>query len=286
MPTFKYSARDSRGILIEASVDADSRTLALAVIGEKGLTPIQIDQVGGSMTPTLTPANASITSGGSVRSLPTAEQFLLTEQLAHLLSAGMTLDEALGVLVKRLKQPRLHSVCESLHRALLDGRSFSNALKDFPRIFSPLYVNMVSAGEASGTLSIILRRLVAHLGQIKDLRDRVQQALIYPAVLVVAGIGMIILFMTKMVPQVTGFVAETGGTLPLPTRLLLAANHLFVGYWWTVLVVAGGIFGLSKLIRETSEGRRGWDRALLRIPGYGVITRFRFYAQFARTLGI
>src|SRR5207248_1803649 len=132
----------------------------------------------------------------TVTTLATAQQYLFTEQLAHLLTAGMTLDEALGILVRRMKQPKLQSLSQSLHRALVDGRSLSQAMRDFPRIFSPLYVNMVSAGEASGALSEIMRRLVTHLADVKALRDRVQQALVYPAVLVVAGIGLIIIFMT------------------------------------------------------------------------------------------
>ena len=101
----------------------------------------------------------------------------------------MTLDESLGVLEKRLKHPRVQQMTSSLHRALVDGRSFSQALRDFPRIFPPLYVNMVGAGEASGALPDILSRVVQHLMQEKSLRDRVQQALIYPAFLVLADAG-------------------------------------------------------------------------------------------------
>src|SRR4029079_13802739 len=97
---------------------------------------------------------------------------LFTEQLAHLLTSGMTLDEALGVLVKRMKHPKLGGLSRALHQALVDGRSLSQALRDVPRIFAPLYINMVAAVEASGALAEILRRLVMHLADIKVLRDR------------------------------------------------------------------------------------------------------------------
>jgi type II secretory pathway component PulF len=93
----------------------------------------------------------------------------------------MTLDESLSVLVKRLKHPKLRSLSKSLHQSLVDGSSLSQAMRQFPRIFSPLYVNMVSAGEASGSLPTILRRLTLHIGDVKALRDRVQQALLYPS---------------------------------------------------------------------------------------------------------
>ena len=130
----------------------------------------------------------------------------------------MTLDEGLSILDKRLKQPRVQQMTRSLHQALVDGRSFSQALREMPRIFPPLYVNLVAAGEASGALPEILLRLVKHLMQAKDLRDRVQQALIYPAFLAVAGAALITIFITYMVPQLTGFMSQIGGALPLPTR--------------------------------------------------------------------
>jgi type II secretory pathway component PulF len=172
-----------------------------------------------------------------------------------------------------------------LHQALVDGRSFSRALSEFPRIFPPLYVNLVAAGEASGALPQILLRVVKHLMQAKDLRDRVQQALIYPAFLALAGAILITIFITFMVPQLTGFMSETGGALPLPTRILLQVHHLITGYWWVgVLLVIGAIIGFRAFVR-TDEGRIAWDRFRLIIPGYGRVIRHRYYAQFSRTLG-
>src|SRR5437773_9155927 len=136
-------------------------------------------------------------------------------------------------------------------QALLDGRSFSQALSEMPRIFPPLYVNLVAAGEASGALPQILQRLVKHLMQAKDLRDRVQQALIYPAFLALAGAILVTIFITFMVPQLSGFMAQTGGVLPLPTRILLQIHHAITGYWWVGLLMAvGAIVGFRALLRS------------------------------------
>src|SRR5204863_5878519 len=217
--------------------------------------------------------------------IPHVQLLVFTEQLAHLLQAGMTLDEGLSILKKRLKQPRVQQMTHTLHQALVDGRSFSQALSELPGIFPPLYVNLVAAGEASGALPQILLRLVKHLMQAKELRDRVQQALIYPAVLALAGAILVTIFITFMVPQLTGFMAQTGGALPLPTRILLQFHHAITGYWWVgVLILIGGIIGFRAVVR-TQEGRIGWDRLRLLIPGYGRVIRHRYYAQFARTLG-
>jgi len=188
-------------------------------------------------------------------------------------------------LEKRLKQPRVQQMTHTLHQALIDGRSFSQALGLLPRIFPPLYVNLVAAGEASGALPQILLRLVKHLMQAKELRDRVQQALIYPAFLALAGAVLVTIFITFMVPQLTGFMAQTGGALPLPTRILVHIHHAITGYWWVgIIAVIGAIIGFRAFVRA-EEGRLAWDRFRLVIPGYGGVIRHRYYAQFARTLG-
>jgi type II secretory pathway component PulF len=144
---------------------------------------------------------------------------------------------------------------------------------------------MVAAGEASGALGQIMPRLVKHLMQAKDLRDRVQQALIYPAFLALAGALLITVFITFMVPQLTGFMSQTGGTLPLPTRILLQLHHAITAYWWLgALLVIGAIVGFRAFVR-TDDGRIAWDKFRLMIPGYGRVIRHRYYAQFSRTLG-
>ncbi|MEY2555495.1 MAG: type pilus assembly protein PilC, partial [Verrucomicrobiota bacterium] len=217
--------------------------------------------------------------------IPHNQLLIFTEQLAHLLQAGMTLDEGLSILEKRLKQSRVQQMTRTLHQALVDGRSFSQALREFSKIFPPLYVNLVAAGEVSGALPEILLRLVKHLTQAKDLRDRVQQALIYPAFLGVAGAVLITIFITYMVPQLTGFMAQMGGALPLPTRILMQLHHAIITYWWLAILIAiGASVGFRAFVR-TEEGRLTWDRFRLSIPGYGGVIRHRYYAQFSRTLG-
>ncbi len=291
MPEFTYVARGSDGNLAQGTIHANDRSAAIRQIEALKRIPIRIDVAGAApASPSATKVATTASSSSSASAEPTqgvplAQLFLFTEQLAHLLSAGMTLDEALGILVRRLQQPKLQGLCRSLHQGLVDGRSLSLSMRDFPKVFSPLYVNMVSAGEASGALSQILRRLVTHLAGVKALRERVQQALVYPAVLVVVGIALIIVFMTVMVPQLTGFFTSTGQKLPLPTEILLKANHLLTGYWWLAVLAGGALFGGWKAFTRNPEGRLSWDRFVWKLPAIGRIPRYRFYAQFARTLG-
>ena len=284
MPQFSYRARNAQGGLVEGVLDCADRAVAIRQIELQHCIPIRIDLVGAEPK-VVRQDGAAPASPMQALKIPHGQLLVFTEQLAHLLQAGMTLDEALSILEKRLKQPRVQQMTHTLHQALVDGRSFSQALSELPRIFPPIYVNMVAAGEASGALPQILLRLVKHLMQAKDLRDRVQQALIYPAFLALAGAILITVFITFMVPQLTGFMSQTGGALPLPTRILLHIHHAITGYWWIGVILAiGAIVGFRAFVR-TDEGRLAWDRFRLVLPGYGRVIRHRYYAQFSRTLG-
>jgi type II secretory pathway component PulF len=284
MPQFAYRARNAQGGLVEGVLDCPDRSVAIRQIEQQRCIPIRIDAV---VVDSKSAEREGSTIASATQNLKISHGQLLvfTEQLGHLLQAGMTLDEALSILQKRLKQPRVQQMTRALHQGLVDGRSFSQSLREFPRIFPALYVNLVAAGEASGALPDILLRLVKHLMQAKDLRDRVQQALIYPAFLATAGVVLITIFITFMVPQLTAFMSQQGGALPLATRILLNLHHAITGYWWVaVLIAAGAIVGFRAFVR-TDEGRIAWDRFRLRIPGYGRVIRHRYYAQFSRTLG-
>src|SRR5215475_1610060 len=253
MPQFTYRARNAQGGLVEGVLDCADRAVAIRQIESQHCIRIRIDMVEAAK-PTEAKAtkpappqrklrllsSPEISTPSQSLKVPHGQLLIFTEQLAHLLQAGMTLDEGLSVLEKRLKHPRVQQMTHTLHQALIDGRSFSRALSEFPRIFLPLYVNMVAAGEASGAFPQILPRLVKHLTQAKDLRDRVQQALIYPAFLAFAGAILITVFITFMVPQLTGFMSQTGGTMPLPTRILLQFHHVVTGYWWLGLLILIG----------------------------------------------
>src|ERR1700720_1832505 len=206
MPQFSYRARNAQGGLVEGVLDCPDRAVAIRQIEQLHYIPVRIDVVstGAPPVPKKSGKNgaAVVTAPATTPAAPTQklkiphnQLLIFTEQLGHLLNAGMTLDEGLSILEKRLKQPRVQQMTHALHQALVDGRSFSQALSELPRIFPPLYVNLVAAGEASGALPQILLRVVKHLMQAKELRDRVQQALIYPAFLALAGPVLITIFL-------------------------------------------------------------------------------------------
>ncbi len=314
MPQFKYVARSAEGKLVDGIVTSNDRAAAIRQVEQQRFVPIKIEAllgdgepIGGNLAQkweasrkeagrASQPASSNQTSSTAripgedsgpvaITTMSHAQQHLFTEQLANLLGAGMTLDEALGILVRRMKHPRLHALSRGLHQSLIDGRSLSQALRDYPRVFSTLYINMVAAGEASGALADILRRLTGHLGEMKDLRDRVQQALLYPALLVLAGFGLITIFTTVMVPQLTGFFKDVGGALPTSTQLLLKFNDVLTHEWWFILLGGAALYFAWRAAVREPAGRLAWDIFRWRAPLYSLVIRYRFYAQFARTLG-
>jgi len=298
MPEFVYKARNAHGGLVEGVLNCPDRGVAIRQIEQQNCIPIRIDPV--MTTATAVPAvpavpgnfvpkifNRLTTERADVPAqtlkIPHSQLLVFTEQLAHLQQAGMTLDEGLGVLEKRLKHPRVQQMIRTLHRALVDGRSFSQALREFPRIFPPLYVNLVAAGEASGALPEILMRLVKHLTQAKSLRDRVQQALIYPAFLTLAGAALITVFITFMVPQLTQFMSQNGGALPLPTRILMQVHHLIITYWWlAILIVIGGFAAWRAFVRSNvSPGIDSACAFLVTVASCGTVITRNFPARSA-----
>jgi len=287
MPQFHFVARATNGEMLEGLLECSDRNAAIREVEKTKGFPIRIKPAAEAHAARQSQTSAALPAGAAplVHTLSHDQQHLFTEQLALLLGAGMTLDEALQILVRRMKHPKLHGLSKGLHQALVEGRSLSQALKDYPKIFEPLYINMVAAGEASGTLGEILKRLVTYLADDKNLRGRVQQALVYPAVLVVVGILMVIFFMTFMVPKLMKFFTDTNQELPLPTQILMGVHGAIVHWWWAGILVAIGGAMLMRSWTSTETGRKQWDALRLRIPGYGSVIRHRYYAQFGRTLG-
>jgi type II secretory pathway component PulF len=291
MPQFRYVAKGSAGKLVDGVITCNDRAAAIRQVEKEHGFPIKIEPIttAAESKPGKQPESSPTTDRPlpvpGVETLSHGQIHLFTEQLGHLLTSGMTLDEALGVLVKRMKHPKLGAISRALHQGLVDGRSLSQTLRGYPKIFSPLYVNMVAAGEASGALAEIMRRLVIHLADVKALRDRMQQALVYPAILVVAGTLLIGVFMTIVVPQLTSFFIKSGQELPQATKILLNVNYAITHYWWLAIAAVVGARVLFKIATRTAEGRHAWDAFVWKLPLISILLRHRFYAQFARTLG-
>ncbi|MCF7837311.1 MAG: type II secretion system F family protein, partial [Candidatus Marinimicrobia bacterium] len=213
------------------------------------------------------------------------ETLLLTSELSDLLASGMTLGVALNSLARRQSAPAHSRIVGELRDDITQGASLSEALRKWPETFSALYINMVRAGEVSGTLPEVLIRLREHYERVQDAREKVLLALIYPGIVLTMGLGTMIFAMIFVVPRFTAIFEELGSTMPLPTQMLIGASRLLVERGWLMaLVIAAGVILLRQALRRPA-GRLFWHKAQLRLPIVRQIVSANAYAQFGRTLG-
>lgn len=275
MPSFEYKAKTPAGQLVTGTLVAADRRMALAELGRRGYFPLNVDA---AMTD-VEKKTRHVTKRVSKRDV-----LMFTQQLSSLLRSGMSLSEAISVLERRTQKASFTTILTALHRDITQGETLSGALSKHPKIFAKFYVNLVRAGEASGTLDEVLVRLVKYSEQAGEMREKVVGALIYPLIVVTAGLGAIIFFMTFMVPRFVTMFREMHTTMPLPTRVLIALSSAFTSYWW---IGVAGLVALVIVYRQkarTPAGRLALDGLKLRLPVFGGIITAAAFGQFARTL--
>jgi type II secretory pathway component PulF len=290
MAVFAYQGTGDRGERRAGEVEASSRSEALRRLAMDRIQPLTLvakadapaPKRAGSQTAAAKTRRETSHAGG-IR-LSNAQVILFTDELADFLHSGLQLEPALQLMENRDEHSPVKDVATFLREKVRDGTNFSEALKVASPNFDELYCNLVAAGEVSGALAPLLRRQAIHLVAMQDLRSRVKLALIYPAALVLAGTGAMVVFMTVLVPQMTKLFAKTGGSMPLPTYILIqlsTATHrygLFAGAVIGIIVA-----GFLATIRQPG-GRRWWDETKLRIPLLGSLLSASFYAQFCQTM--
>lgn len=218
------------------------------------------------------------------RRVSTLDVAVTTRQLATLLKAGIPLVEALTALIDQLENPDLKSAFTATRDKVNEGTSFADALRQHPKIFQSLYVNMVAAGEASGTLDVVLARLAEFLEAQSKLSNKVVGALAYPAFMVVMTLFITGIMMIVVVPKVTAIFQDFAQALPWYTRLLIFVSDVLRGWWWLLaILIAGAVYGFRRWL-GTEKGRSQWDRFVLRAPLFGKLTTMVAVSRFARTL--
>lgn len=285
MPTFKYIARGADGKRIDGTLDAADRRAALQMLQQKGCTPLSIDQTS-VKTSTLPGRKRFKFESGLNRKtrMGPRDTLLFTRETADLLSSGMTLGRALHTLAQRNGEAAQSEIVKRLRDEVVQGSALSDALRIYPDTFPTLYISMVRAGEASGALAESLEGLCHHYERVQEARGKVITAMIYPAI--VLGVGMISLIglMVFIVPRFGSIFDELGGTLPLPTRILMAMSNGMIHYGWLILLLlAGGGTALRQWLR-TPAGKLWWNNKQLKLPVIRKITTANAFAHFARTL--
>jgi general secretion pathway protein F len=214
----------------------------------------------------------------------TSDVAVLTRQLATLVGAGIPLFESLNALIEQIENDQLKRALTQVREQVREGTSFAKALEAHPTVFPPLYISMVRAGEASGTLTQVLERLTQFMESQAKLKGKVTSALAYPILMAIIGTTLVSILMIAVVPNVTTIFASMDQALPWYTALLITTSDFMAGYWWLLLALLGlGIYGFRRWVR-TPQGRMRWDNIVLKIPVFGKVVLMLAIARFARTL--
>ncbi len=272
---FQWSGKTLRGTIESGEITAATKEDVVAQLRRRNITPTIVAEkakkVGG------------FGFGGRVKD---KDIVVFTRQFATMIDAGLPLVQALDILSNQVENKTLSNTLSQVKVDVESGATYADALKKHPRVFSELYVNMVAAGEAGGILDTILNRLASYIEKAMKLKKKVKGAMVYPAVVTSIAVLVIAVIMIFVVPTFSKMFATLGGTLPLPTRMIINMSNFIAGIGGLIvfgLIVASVIFIVQ--VRRTEKGQYVIDRILLRLPIFGPLLNKVAVAKFTRTLG-
>ncbi len=295
MPQFSYKARKRSGELVEGVLEVPDRSAALMQIQRSGLFPISVaDAKAGAATGIKKDKGVNLASFlppslqaqlAQKRKPKLQELATFTTQLANLLNSGMPLTVALNSMTHLETKGIPAEVSRELKQEVTEGRSLSDAMARQPVIFTDLYVNMVRAGEQSGALVAVLRRMATHFQTFAEVQAKFKSAMIYPVMVICVGLLLVAFFMTVMMPKFIDIFSSFQIELPLPTRFLIGLSTLFTSYWWLMGLVVLAVIVLFKRFQSSEAGGRKLDEWRMKLPVVGKVVQINLFGQFARTLG-
>lgn len=296
MPIFEYKAYASGGRVQAGVIDADTTREARNRLRRENLLVSEIHELrGGRRTKGKAGQKGKkfsvierIRRQRQARATPSMRDLEIltsvTRQMGTLLSSGIPLAETLKAIIEQAERRDIETMFREIRERINSGGSLADALSEHPRLFGELYVNMVRAGEATGNVDVVLRRLADYLQAQRALRRKIVSALTYPAMMVAIGVIVVSILMAVVVPKITGMLTDQGKTLPAPTQVLIFVSDLFKDWWWAgALGIAAISFTIERIYR-TDKGRMFFDKNMLRIPILGDLLRKQAVSRFTRTL--
>ncbi len=275
MPQFKYVAKDDRGHTVSGVSEAASTPEVLSALRQQGLIAVSIKEE---------LKKIRRLAAGSAGKINLTDQVIFSRQLATLVEAGIPLVQGLEILEKQMEKREFKSVIRNVQGRIEGGESLSEALSHHPRVFSHLFVNMVRAGESSGTLDAILDRLATYLEKTDSLQRKVRGALVYPGVVTAVAILITTFLIVKIIPTFAGMFSELGGELPLPTQIVMGVSNI-VRHHFLLAACSLIVLGIaSSLFIKTSFGRLQFDRIKLKLKVFGPLFKKVAISRFSRTL--
>ncbi|MGG2971767.1 type II secretion system F family protein [Geobacillus stearothermophilus] len=275
MAQFKYEGRDRSGRKKAGVITAVSRREAAAKLREKGIRPLALAEVPPSIW------NQEISFGRAVK----LQHFVIfLRQFATLVRAGVTIVDSIRILAEQTESKPLAKTLLDIEQSLRGGNPLSAAAANHPRIFPPLFVNMVRAGEASGTLDETLDRLADHFEKMHRTRQKIASALAYPIAVAIVATAVVIFLLVAVVPTFVEMFAEFHAELPAITKFVLKASSVMQRYWWAVVLLFAGVYASVVVLRRQKTTKYYLDYAALRMPMFGTLVQKAALARLTRTL--
>ena len=285
MPSFAYLVKDKTGKDLKGVQEAPDAQDLVRQLKAQGYLVIRVEQVKQSSSflniqKKTTPKKAHGKSGN----IKLDDLVIFARQMATLVAAGIPLIQSLDILGDQVDKEKFRLVLQRMHSDVQTGKSFSEAMQAHTKIFSPLFIHMVRAGETSGKLQEILDRVAHYFEKSSALQKKVKAALMYPMVVSLMAFAITFLMLAFVIPKFASIFDGLGAKLPAPTQILInVSNYLASNWWWILAVLGGGLFLFKKYITSPA-GRLPWDSFTLRMPVFGPIIMKVAVSKFARTL--
>lgn len=275
MPYFKFTGKSKQGVKKNGRIYARSRKQAIEKLRDQGIAMAQVDEI----------ANTFLTQDITIGNPVKLEHFVMfLRQFATLLKAGVTIVDSTNILSRQTSSKALARALEDVEEELTSGVSFSNAAEKHTKIFPPIFINMVRAGEVSGSLDDSLDRLAIQFEKQHETKQKVKSALAYPMVISVVAVAVVTFLLIAVVPMFASMLTELGGEIPAITRLVLGASHLVTEFWWLIVLVVFLIVGAIAFLKKNDKTSYYFDYCLLKIPVFGSLLQKASLARMTRTL--
>ncbi len=275
---FEYRAKNLKGETIEGTIEAINQNAAIEMMARRQMIIISLKE-SGALPVWRRSLNISF-----LERVTGKDMVFLSRQLSVMVLAGLPLVGALEILARQTSKPALRKIVESISENVRGGSRFSSALARYPKVFNDFYINMVRAGETAGKLDEVLNYLADEQEKSYDLMSKIKGAMIYPAFVISGVVGVMVLMMVFVVPQLTTILMESNVSLPLPTQILIKTSSLLKEYTLLVILAVIGFAIAFRTFLKSKSGRAVWDMVLLRLPIFGVLFKQVYLVRFTRSL--
>lgn len=274
MPIFSYKAKTASGKTINGTMEANERDIVISALRDKNYYPLSVEEAG------LLKKEINF---DFIQSIKIKDMAVFCRQFSTLINAGITVLSCLDILRLQTENKKLREIIQNIYETVQKGKTLSAAMKEH-KIFPSILLNMVEAGEVSGTLDITLERVAVHFEKENKINQKVKGALTYPLIVCVIAVIVIGILITFVVPTFVGLFSGMGMELPVTTKMLLSISNFVKSFWYLLILFGIGVFIFYKYYTSLDSGRKVIDTIKLKIPVFGMVTQKIIASRFTRTL--